>query len=134
MRLRELNAKFLRHEFKREVKTFRAEDGSDYQKEVDAEYYITVDTLAEADGVEFLCPVCFHKNCGRVGTHGVICWFVGKVPDSVAPGPGRWTPEGTGLDDLTFVPGNPAKAISVFLTGEGCKWHGYVRNGEATLS
>ena len=88
-----------------------------------------VATLAEADGVEFLCPKCFAANSGPVGTHTVICWFEGKVPDDAFPRPGRWNPQGTGLDDLTFVPG--AKSNSVLLT-EGCMWHGFVTNGDAT--
>ncbi len=55
-------------------------------------------------------------------------------PDDLDP-KGRWTPSGTGLDDLTFVPGNPARAVSVLLTNpDGCGWHGYIRDGEATLS
>lgn len=86
-----------------------------------------VSTLAEADGVEFLCPKCFADNGGAVGTHLVGCWFVGKVPDWVEPKPGRWNPQGTGLGDLTFV---PPGAISVLITG-GCAWHGFVKNGDA---
>lgn len=82
------------------------------------------------DGVMFLCPKCFAANCGKVGTHSVICWFVGRVPDDLDPKPGRWTPAGSGLDDLTFVPGDPPRAVSVLLTS-GCGWHGFVRNGKA---
>lgn len=85
-----------------------------------------VDTVAEAHGVMFLCPKCFRENGGPVGTHSVVCWFTG-VPDAVQPGPGRWNPSGTSVDDLTFVgPG----AVSVLLT-VGCGWHGFVRNGDA---
>lgn len=80
-----------------------------------------VESLGEADGIEFMCPKCFPG-------HIVICWFVGKVPDDLHPIPGRWIPGGTGLDDLTFV--GPA-AASVLLLG-GCQWHGFVRNGDAT--
>lgn len=82
--------------------------------------------FAEADGVMFLCPVCFKANGGPVGTHSMICWFVGKVPDSTDPRPGRWIPSGAGLADLTFI--GPA-AASVLLTG-GCGAHFFVRNGE----
>lgn len=87
-----------------------------------------VDTFAEAHGVMFLCPKCFAANQGPVGTHSVICWFVGKVPDDAFPVPGRWHPIGTSLDNLTFV--GPGQA-SVKITG-GCEWHGYVRGGDAT--
>lgn len=88
-----------------------------------------VDALAAADGIWFLCPKCFAANGGPVGTHGVVCWFEGKVPDDEAPGPGRWNPAGSGYDDLSFVPGK--KSNSVLLTG-GCAWHGFVTNGEVT--
>lgn len=91
-----------------------------------------VDSLAEADGIIFLCPKCFAEKGDNIGVHSVICWFVGKVPDDRTPRPGRWTPSGTGLDDLTFVP--PPSAVSVAQTGPGCGWHGFIRHGEATLS
>lgn len=87
------------------------------------------DKLEGADGVCFLCPKCFAENGGSsVGVHSVICWFVGRVPPELTPGPGRWNPSGTGLDDLTFV---PPGATSVQLTGGGCGWHGFVTNGNA---
>lgn len=86
-----------------------------------------VDSVAEADGVMFLCPKCFAANGGPVGTHGVICWFVGRVPDDLSPKPGRWIPAGNTLDDLTFV---GPEAASVLLTS-GCEWHGFVRDGRA---
>ena len=93
------------------------------------EYVEEVDALEKADGVWFLCPKCMIANGGVVGTHTVICWFVGKVPDEVDPKPGRWTPTGTGLQDLTFVP-SEGRSHSVLLTG-GCGWHGFVANGDA---
>ena len=84
-------------------------------------------SLADADGVRFLCPRCFADNKGPVGTHSVICWFTDKVPSDLDPGPGRWNPSGTGLEDLTFIgPG----ATSVALH-DGCRWHGFVSKGEA---
>ena len=85
------------------------------------------ENLADADGIVFLCPKCFAANGGPIGTHSVICWFAGRVPDDLSPKPGRWVPSGTGLDDLTFVgPG----AASVLLT-HGCGWHGFVKDGKA---
>lgn len=90
--------------------------------------YEHVDAVADADGVFFLCPKCYAANRGPVGTHSVLCWFVGRVPDDLDPKPGRWVPAGTGIDDLTFV--GPT-AASVQLTS-GCWWHGLVRNGDAT--
>lgn len=91
----------------------------------------TVFSLTEADGIRFLCPKCFAANGGRVGTHSVVCWFEGKVTDDVQPGPGRWNPTGSSFEDLSFVPGK--KSNSVALMG-GCAWHGFITNGEATLS
>ena len=93
------------------------------------EYIVDVAALADADGVWFLCPKCYAQNDGCVGTHAVICWFVGRVPDDVEPKPGRWTPTGTDLTDLTFVP-SAGRTQSVLLTA-GCGWHGFVVNGDA---
>jgi hypothetical protein len=87
-------------------------------------------TIARAHGVWFLCPLCYAKNKGPVGTHAVICWFAGSgVPDDMDPKPGRWNPAGTGLSDLTFV--GPGSTSVLLLSG--CKWHGWVQHGEATL-
>lgn len=113
----------------------RALDGH-FLKYIDKTHSLRVDALTNADGVMFQCPKCAGdcepgEEDGRRfyrGAHYIICWFVGKVPPDHGPGPGRWNPQGTGLDDLTFVgPG----ATSVLLTGPGCGWHGHVVNGEA---
>ncbi len=81
-----------------------------------------VSTLAEAQGVEMLCPGCFAKNGGPRGTHIIIAWFRGRaVPDDVRPGPGRWAISGSTRDDLTL---NPSVDV-------GC-WHGFIRDGKAT--
>lgn len=90
-----------------------------------------VPTLAEAQGIRFLCPKCFLANKGKVGTHGVICWSSSRgVPDIAQPGPGRWKMSGTGYQDLTLS-AEPGKSDSVLLLA-GCVWHGFVRNGEIT--
>jgi hypothetical protein len=86
------------------------------------------DRLVGSDGIKFLCPKCFAANGGRVGTHMVICWWVGVDP-SIDPKPGRWTPIGTSLDDVTFVPGS-GRSQSVALLS-GCMWHGFVQSGSA---
>lgn len=88
------------------------------------------DSIAEAQGVEFLCPKCFATNDGNVGTHMVLCWSRSRgVPDDAEPGPGRWKLVGTGYDDLTLDADPPQTARSVLLTS-GCGWHGFVTNGE----
>lgn len=124
MKLTDLGAQFLQYEV-RDVDPTKFVDGiqSPSGKRVSLPH---VDTLEQAHGILFACPKCV----GSKHPHQVICWFVGKVPDTASPGPGRWTPSGTGLADLTFVPGKPARAVSVLLNG-GCGWHGFVRNGDA---
>jgi hypothetical protein len=81
-------------------------------------------SFADADGVFFLCPKCFLANHGDVGTHSVMCWRP-RVPADVAPKPGRWEFQGTGLHDLTLVAGSS----SILLTGPGCGAHFFIRNG-----
>jgi len=82
-----------------------------------------VQRIEDADGVEFLCPLCIKTNGGRVGTHAVLCWRP-RVPPDIDPKPGRWEFQGTSLDDLTLVAG----ASSILLTG-GCAAHFFIRNG-----
>lgn len=85
-----------------------------------------VDTLAEAQGISFLCPVCFSRKGTSVGVHSMICWFANRgVPDNKTPGPGRWNPQGAGYNDLTFV-GSGGR--SVLLQG-GCNAHFFIENG-----
>lgn len=89
-----------------------------------ANQFREVATLAEADGIRFLCPKCFAANKGSVGTHSIICWSL-SVPQDTRPTPGRWALQGTGFEDLTLVAGSS----SVALTG-GCAAHFFVRSGQ----
>lgn len=137
----DLQARLIRRELRVETRRFVKADAivakptgpftdNDFEEKTGpAEYIPEADTLDQADGVWFLCPKCYSENGGVVGTHAVLCWFVGRVPDDVDPKPGRWTPAGTGLSDLTFVP-SPGRSPSVLLTA-GCGWHGFVTNGDA---
>lgn len=109
MRLRDLDAEFIRTTGE---KSFRR-----------------VDMLAEAEGVMFLCPLCFKTNGGPVGTHRVICWTPAVGPER-QPRPGRWSLHGTSIDDLTLNGSVPGGARSVLLT-DGCGWHGFITNGQA---
>jgi hypothetical protein len=87
--------------------------------------YETVDSLEAAQGVQMLCPRCFHEKGGAVGCHSLLLWFAGRgVRDEEIPGPGRWTPVGTGVGDLTFT--NPGGPFSVMLNGH---LHGFIENG-----
>lgn len=96
-----------------------------YRREarVDGVFHVKTRSLRRAHGLLFLCPRCFERNAGPIGTHSVICWFRGRVPDDAQPGPGRWDVAGTSLRDITLAP-------SIQLIG-GCAWHGYVRDGTA---
>jgi hypothetical protein len=101
-----------------------SELGPEWLKIIDERTRSTDVEMAEADGIIFLCPKCFQKNGGPVGTHSIICWRP-SVPPSVTPGPGRWEFNGTGLDDLSLVAGSS----SILLQG-GCEAHFLIQNGE----
>jgi hypothetical protein len=107
------------------VHTLRELNG-EFVKRIDARTRRVVKTLKSADGVQYLCPVCYEKNGGKVGTHWILHWFTGRgVLDGETPGPDRWNvvPPSTGLDDLTF---GPPGAYSLGITNH---WHGYMENG-----
>jgi hypothetical protein len=104
-----------------------------YFEEGVAQYLRHVPDLGHAQGVQFLCPVCFVRNGGAVGTHLIEVTFAGKgVKDHLGSHnnkgkPSRWTASGTGYADLTLKPSiliDPAKPAC-----DG--WHGFVTNGEA---
>jgi hypothetical protein len=72
MRLTELEPQFMRYETRiPEPETGRAP--TDLQQ-----YLHQVDTLSEAQGIQFLCPVCFLKNNGPIGTHLIEVSFAGR--------------------------------------------------------
>jgi hypothetical protein len=140
MRLTDLDPQFVRFEERHAPDPQEWEDGvlraagSTYQVQ------IRVDSIQEAQGIRFACPKCYIANNGLVGTHGVLCWSSSRgVPDHATPGPGRWSLQGTGYNDLTLGE-EPGKSRSVLLHGE-CKepdgkmgpgWHGFVTNGDVT--
>lgn len=90
-----------------------------------------VGIISEADHLMFLCPLCFEKNGGPVGTHSIMVSFAGRnIPDDAGSrdstgAPSRWTiVSGTSLDDLVLSP-------SILLDADrapekGCHWHGFV--------
>lgn len=86
-----------------------------------------IDDLSAADGIMFLCPKCFKQNQGSVDTHPVICWAP-TVSDTTVSGPGRWTLEGTGYEDLSLT----ASSSSIRLTS-GCQAHFFVEKGQVRL-
>lgn len=95
-----------------------------------------------AQGVMFQCPKCAQGlptggNQYRryvKGAHYVQICFANPIGAAVAPrefdkNP-RWQMSGTSLDDLTLSP-----SINLDVPGNGddsCKWHGWVRNGDAS--
>jgi len=131
--LRDLGAMFIRYEEKQESWNVHMEDGAVEEVTGLRAHHIAVATIAEAQGVRFLCPLCFHNNSNSsIGVHSVICWSSSRgVPSYVKPLPGRWLLVGTGIDNLTLGR-EPTKTRSILLTGDGCKWHGFVTDGYAT--
>lgn len=133
MRLRDLDAHFIRYESRIETWTRVLGDpltwkSGDPTEEVTGprEHMAYVDTLADAQGVFMRCPKC----AGPDGTgHYRQVTFAGRgVTDEQgshgrAGGPTRWNVSGSGLDDLTTTP-------SILLEG-GCGWHGFITNGDA---
>ncbi len=105
MTLRELEAQFLRWS---DESTFHFQD-----------------EFAGAQSIMFLCPGCYARNGGAVGTHSILVSFEGAgVPPEYDRNP-RWVVSGTGLDDLTLSP-----SISLGRT-PGCGWHGFIQHGRS---
>lgn len=114
MKLAELSPEFIRYE--------RRGDGHVYMPHVES--------IVDAQGINFLCPHCYGIMRGMRGTHDVICWSRSAgTPDLAHPGPGRWKIAGTGFHDLTLNAELPGGARSVDLTST-CGAHFFVTNGE----
>ena len=83
------------------------------------ECFKPVASLAEADGIWFLCPKCFatDHHMVRIGFHGKAT--PGTYGYNKDGQPVLWNlAGGAGLDDLQLTP-------SIQLQG-GCWWHGFV--------
>jgi hypothetical protein len=94
-------------------------------KFIDEKTYKEIDIIQDADGIRFLCPECFTKNNGNIGTHSLLCWTP-KIPINIYPSPGRWNMIGTGFNDLTLQAGSS----SILLSGPGgCGAHFFIKNG-----
>lgn len=100
-----------------------------YATRDDGEYSVPTLTSVDAQGIVFLCPLCFERNGGPMGTHSIAVTFEGRgaADNQGSTGtdgkPTRWSVEGLGFDDLTLKP-------SIQVVG-GCGWHGFVKDGEA---
>ena len=85
--------------------------------------FCEVQTVAEADRVMFVCPM---QGC----SHRIAVDFAGRnTPDEACirndqGRPVRWNASGSTIEDLTLTPS--------ILILSGCKWHGFVTNGETT--
>ena len=93
-----------------------------------------VESIEEARGVMFLCPVCFVKNLGPRGTHSVICWAP-DVPQNFEPKPGRWSLHGIGLENLTLK-GSTSDSVHLKKGDwvvQGCNAHFFVTDGMVTI-
>lgn len=87
---------------------------------------------SEAQGIWFLCPVCFVKNKGPMGTHMVLVWFKDRgVPDTAEPLP-RWTATGTTFFDLTLMPSIDTTKNKAGEVVNPHEWHGFITAGKVT--
>lgn len=144
MRLVDLAPRFVRYETKQEVREmvppeYRGMErydrwiaaGRPVVKELGERVYLyEVKTVDEAEGIQFLCPMCFTMNKGAVGTHTIEVTFAGRnVMDHVGSrgekGPTRWTVSGDSFENLSTT---PSILLSAF-----CGWHGYITDGELTF-
>lgn len=127
-RLADLEPQFIRYETRDTSPTF---DGETQPREILSEFIVPVRTLDEAQGIQLLCPKCYLKNKGKVGTHLIQVTFAGRgVLDSQGAhnskgNPARWKVFGSTIADLSTDP-------SILIEGS-CAWHGWIRNGEVTL-
>lgn len=71
--------------------------------------------LIDAQGIHFPCPRCLKFDREHEFT---ILFDLPSVPEKAKP-PGRWTPVGTSLEDLTLME----------IVRGHCGWHGCVREG-----
>src|SRR4051812_23022235 len=99
MRLTDLEPQFVRYEKRPALGKFLKPGidplrgnwtDEDFVEELrDTEFHLYVDTLEQAQGIDFLCPVCFVTNGGSEGTHHVLCWSRSRgAPEDAKPGPG----------------------------------------------
>lgn len=138
MRLSELKPKFVRYDIREEEysvvdgdqETWR-ERGSPTKKVIGPRVYVVgVESLAQAHGIWFLCPLCFAANKGEAGTHHCEVTFAGREVPAIAGThdsdgkPVRWSVFGKTFEDLSVTP-----SIQLIC---GCAWHGYITKGEVT--
>jgi hypothetical protein len=126
MKLSDLEPSFRKIVIKIETWKTRSEEGVEGEATGPRYYLHRVDTMEKADGIWFLCPLCFKNNGGNVGTHSVSCWRPRVDQSEHLTGPGRWELVGSNFDNLSLV---GATTSSVQLNG-GCNAHFTITNGE----
>lgn len=138
MRLTDLEPRLIRYETRIETYTVIVGDHETWRERGcpteprtgPVQYTVRAERLEDAQGIMFLCPVCFTANGGPVGTHLCEVTFAnrGVLDTQGCHGregkPTRWSVSGTSLEDLSTQP-------SILLEG-GCNWHGYITNGEVS--
>ncbi len=126
-KLLDLEPAFLRYEERFEGHECIAPAGGKFGDPYQHTAQIKVATLAEAQGIQFLCPACFVKNKGPVGTHYVAVGFRdrGLLDNQSSHNkegkPSRWAVTGNDFTDISTQPSIDC----------GC-WHGYLTNGVCT--
>jgi hypothetical protein len=124
MKLRELDARF-----------FGRVDGDKRSS------FMQGDRIDGAQGVMFQCPECAkgkprsEDGEGFAGAHYIkVCFSNPRgapvAPESYDDNP-RWEMAGNSLDDLTLSPSINLDVPGNDGTIQGCRWHGWVRNGDA---
>lgn len=126
MKLINLEPRFMRYE----TRPPEPESGRDPNDRV--HYLHEVDSLGNAQGIQFLCPACFVKNGGNIGTHYVEVSFANRgVADDEGSHnregkPSRWEVNGTAYENLSARP-----SILIDPAPPACAgWHGFITNGE----
>lgn len=76
----------------------------------------------EKIGVSFDCPC----GCGTLCFIGFENPVDGQGPHNLTPGAHLWTREGDDFEHLTLRPSIQR------ADPDGCRWHGFITNGEAT--
>lgn len=127
--LKELEAYFIQYKtgIADETHGRKLPDGSTQWGGFEITVMPVIESLSEAQGIMFLCPLCFDKNAGPIGTHSIEVTFsdrnvIDKDGSHNKEGRAtRWKIEGgSGLEDLRLSPS--------ILIESGCNWHGFIGN------
>lgn len=124
MKLRDLDATFMRWE-QRDLTAEERALNPHLPADHKSDWFIPVETLAEAHMVKFICP---KGKAAGLEHHVYIAFENSPVPPHLFKNSHgqtvRWSVSGTSLDDLTLRP-------SILEEDNECNWHGFVTNGDA---